>query len=228
MAAVVPLLFHLSFTWVTLNVNDRYLFGGISSWPCLPEPRAQTPSMPSGGASLPIARLAPFVYALLYAASINVIMSMDARLTATAWVAASTDARSVVGLIGRIHAGNRGAGAGHDGGTTVEAVRQASPDLLVLNARFARRFELARRPEGRALLLGSGGRVLGYDEVFRYRAPLPRVGAAAIEAPFREPGRIAAETNPDSIRRWWSIGAAASRPVARSRRSLAGDAAALS
>ena len=187
---VVPLSFHLSFTWVTLYVNDRYLFGGIFVLALF------------AGAACADAfdavrwRLTPrlivaasFVYALLYAASINVMMSMDARLTATAWVTASTDARSVVGLIGRSYMpAIEGPAQVTTVEPTVEAVWQASPDLLVLNARFARRFEQARTPEGRVLLKALADGSLGYDEVFRYRAPLPAWALLQYEAPFRGPG----------------------------------------
>ena len=58
----------------------------------------------------------------------------------------------------------------------------------MLNARFARRFELARRPEGRAFLRALADGSLGYDEVFRYRAPLPAWALLQYEAPFRGPG----------------------------------------
>ena len=82
-------------------MNDRYLLGGVFVL-----------SLFAGAAAADLieairwrraARLlvaASFVYALLYAASINVMMNLDARLAATAWVAAATDARSAVGLVG--------------------------------------------------------------------------------------------------------------------------------
>ena len=185
---VVPLSFHFSFTWVTLYVNDRYLFGGIFVLALF------------AGAACADAfdafrwRLTPrllvaasFVYALLYAASINVMMNLDARHAVTSWVYASTDARSVVGLVGGRAYMPRIAPPAQV--TTVEprveAVRQASPDLLVLNARLAGRFEKARAPEGRALLRALQDGSLGYDEVFRYRAPLPAWALLQYEAAFR-------------------------------------------
>ena len=188
---VVPLSFHLSFTWVTLYVNDRYLFGGIFVL-----------ALFAGAAGADAFddfrwRLTPrllvaasFVYALLYAASINVMMNLDARRAVTSWVYASTDARAVVGLVGgraymaRIEPPAQATTVE----PTVEAVRQASPDLLVLNARFARRFEQARAPEGRVLLRALQDGSLGYDEVFRYRAALPAWALLQYEAPFQGSG----------------------------------------
>jgi hypothetical protein len=66
-----------------------------------------------------------------------------------------------------------------------DAVSQASPDLLVVNARFAERFEQARDPQGRALLRALEDRSLGYEEAFRYRAAIPAWAVLQYEAPFR-------------------------------------------
>ena len=179
---VVPLSFHLCFTWVTLYVNDRYLFGGVFVLSLF----AGAACADALGAvrwrrASTFAAAAAFTYALLYASSINVMMSLDARRAVKAWVAGSTDAQSVVGLIGRsymprIDPPARVITVEPD----VEAVRQAPPDLLILNARFARRFEQARAPEGRALLRALEDGSLGYDEAFRYRAQDAGVGAAAV------------------------------------------------
>ena len=98
----VPVSFHLCFTWVTLYVNDRYLLGGVFVLSLFAG--AAAADLIAATARRRAARLlvaASFVYALLYAASINVMMNLDARNAATAWVAASTGARSVVGLVGR-------------------------------------------------------------------------------------------------------------------------------
>ena len=100
------------------------------------------------------AAAAALTYALLYASSINVMMSLDARRAVKAWVAGSADAQPVVGLIGRSYMPRIDPPARMitvEPG--VEAVRHALHlDLRTLNARFARRFEQARAPEGRALL----------------------------------------------------------------------------
>jgi hypothetical protein len=128
-------------------------------------------------------------YALLYASSINVMMSLDARRAVKAWVAGSTDARSVVGLIGRSYMPRIDPPAlVITVEPEVEAVRKAPPDLLILNARFARRFEQARAPEGRALLRALEDGSLGYDEAFRYRARVPAWALLQYEAPFRGSG----------------------------------------
>jgi hypothetical protein len=187
---VVPLSFHLCFTWVTLYVNDRYLFGGVfvlslfagaACADALDAVRWRRASAFAAAAAL--------TYALLYASSINVMMSLDARRAVKAWVAGSTDARSVVGLIGRSYMPRIDPPAlVITVEAEVEAVRKAPPDLLILNARFARRFEQARAPEGRALLRALEDGSLGYDEAFRYRARVPAWALLQYEAPFRGSG----------------------------------------
>ena len=183
----VPLSFHVCFTWVTLYVNDRYLFGGIFVLALFAG--AACADLIGAARHRAIARLAvaaALVYALLYASSINVMMSLDARRAVKAWIAASTDAGSVVGLLGRSYMPRIEPPA-----RTVivearpDAVSQASPDLLVVNARFAERFEQARDPQGRALLRALENRSLGYEEAFRYRAAIPAWAVLRYEAPFR-------------------------------------------
>ena len=186
----VPVSFHLCFTWVTLYVNDRYLLGGAFVLSLFAG--AAAADLIAAGSRRRAARLlvaASFVYALLYAASINVMMNLDARNAVTAWVAASAGAQSVVGLVGRSYMPRIEPPAqAVTVEATVAAVRQASPDVLVLNARFARRFELARAPEGRAFLRALEDGSLGYDEAFRYRAPVPAWALLQYEAPFQGPG----------------------------------------
>jgi hypothetical protein len=184
---VVPLSFHAFFTWVTLYVNDRYLFGGIFvlalfAGPACSDLLDAARWRRAGRAAV----AAAFVYALLYASSINVMMSLDARRAVKAWVAASTDARSVVGLLGRSYMPSIAPPAR----TVVvepgiDAVSQTSPDLVVVNARFAGRFEQARDPQGRALLRALQDGSLGYDEAFRYRGSIPVWAVLQYEAPFR-------------------------------------------
>jgi hypothetical protein len=183
---VVPLSFHLSFTWVTLYVNDRYLFGGVFVLALF----AGAACADAFGAvrwrrAARLAAAAAFVYALLYASSINVMMSLDARRAVKAWVAARTGARSLVGLVGRSYLPRIEPPAR----VVVvepspESVLQALPDILVMNARFAARFEQARAPEGRALLRALEDGSLGYDEAFRYRARIPAWAVLQYEAPF--------------------------------------------
>jgi hypothetical protein len=184
---VVPLSFHLCFTWVTLYVNDRYLFGGIfvlalfAGAVC-----ADALGAVRWPAVTRLAAAAAFIYALAYASSINVMMSLDARRAVKGWVAAATGEQSVVGLVGRSYMPRIEPPARV---VVVEpsaqAVLQASPELVVMNARFARRFEQARAPEGRALLRALEDGSLGYEEAFRYRARVPVWAVLQHEAPFR-------------------------------------------
>jgi hypothetical protein len=182
--------FHLGFTWVTLYVNDRYLLGGVFVLSLVAG--AAAADLIEAASRRRAARLlvaASFVYALLYAASINVMMNLDARHAVSAWVAASTGARSVVGLVGRSYMPRIEPPAQViTVAATVAAVRQASPDLLVLNARFARRFEQARAPEGRELLKALEDGSLGYEEAFRARSNVPAWALLQYEAPFRGSG----------------------------------------
>jgi len=128
-----------------------------------------------------------------------VMMSLDARRAVKAWVAASADAGSVVGLIGRSYMPRIGPPARvvivEPG---AEAVSQASPDLVVLNARFAGRFEQSRDPKGRAMLRALEDGSLGYEEAFRYRAPIPAWAVLQYEAPFRG-SRESPLTNLDKV-----------------------------
>jgi hypothetical protein len=71
---------------------------------------------------------------------------------------------------------------------SIDAVSQALPDLLVVNARFAERFEQTRDPKGRTLLRALEDGSLGYDEAFRYRAAIPAWAVLQYEAPFRGRG----------------------------------------
>jgi hypothetical protein len=183
----VPLSFHLCFTWVTLYVNDRYLFGGIFVLAVFAG--AACADLLDAARHRKAARLAVaavLTYALLYASSINVMMSFDARRALKAWIAASTEAESVVGLLGRsymprIEPPAKTLVVEAD----IDAVSQASPDLLVVNARFAERYELARNARGRALLRSLDNGSLGYEEAFRYRAAIPAWALLQYEAPFR-------------------------------------------
>jgi len=183
----VPLSFHVCFTWTTLYVNDRYLFGGIfvlalfagaACADALGAVRWRTAAR--------LAAAAAFIYALAYASSINVMMSLDARRALKGWVAAATSEHSVVGLVGRSYMPRIEPPARVVVmEPSAESVLQASPDLVVVNARFAKRFEQARAPEGRALLRALADGSLGYEEAFRHRARIPAWAVLQYEAPFR-------------------------------------------
>lgn len=183
----VPLSFHLLFTCVTRYVNDRYLFGGVFVLSLF----AASACADLMGASRrrPLARLAvaaACVYSLLYAASINVMMTLDSRHAVRAWLAAHTGRGSIVALVGGPYMPDVPPPArGVTVDASVGAVRRSSADVVVLNARFAGRYERARAPEGRALLRALEDGTIGYDEVLRYRAPIPWWALLQYEAPMR-------------------------------------------
>ncbi len=183
----VPLSFHLLFTCVTRYVNDRYLFGGIFVLTLFAA--AACADVMGASRRRPLARFAvaaACVYSLLYAASINVMATLDSRHAVRAWLAAHTRQGSVVALVGgpylpAVPPPARSVTVE----ASVEAVRRASPDLVVLNARFAKRYEQTRAPEGRALLRALADGTLGYEEVLRYRAPIPWWALLQYAAPMR-------------------------------------------
>jgi len=69
---------------------------------------------------------------------------------------------------------------------SVEAVESAAPDFVVLNARYAERFEADRSPSGRALLRSLEAGTLGLHEAFRYRGPVPAWAVLQHERPMRD------------------------------------------
>jgi len=187
---VVPLSFHLLFTCVTRYVNDRYLFGGVFVLALFAA--AACADLMGASRRRPVARLAvaaACVYSLLYAASINVMMTLDARHAVRAWIADSVREHGTVALVGgpylpAVPPPARSVTVD----ASIDAVKQASADVVVLNARFARRYERARAPEGRALLRALADGTLGYEEVLRYRAPIPWWALLQYEPPMRGDG----------------------------------------
>jgi 4-amino-4-deoxy-L-arabinose transferase-like glycosyltransferase len=183
----VPVSFFLFFTCVTRYVNDRYLFGGVFVLALFAG--AAIADVLEASRWRPLARsiaAASCVYALLYAASIDVMMSLDARHATRRWVAANSGAETAVALVG----GDYMPVVDPPARTvivngSVDAVIRAAPDLVVLNARLAGRFERASRPDGRVLLRALEEGTLGYDEVFRYRAPIPAWALLQYEGPIR-------------------------------------------
>ena len=181
----VPLSFHLAYTWATRNVHDRYLYGGVFVLTIFAG--ASLADLVEAGRRTRPARLlagALTAYSLLYAVSINVMMTRDARYEARQWVHRHARNGTKVGLLGageympvieppalpiRVYA-------------DVEGLARVKPELLVVNARYAKRYEA--RPEGRVLLAGLDDGSLGYREVFRYRAPIPAWALLQYAAPF--------------------------------------------
>ena len=195
-----PLSFHLTFTWVTLYVCDRYLFGGDFVLALFAG--AACADLIEAVRWRPAARLAvavSFVYALLYASSVNVMMNLDARHAARRWISAHADERTVIALVGRSYMPRLDPPIR---ATVVNAsldeVTRVAPDLVVLNARFAQRFERASSPEGRELMRALEDGSLGFAEAFRYRTPIPAWALLQYEAPFLGSGESGV-TNLDKI-----------------------------
>ena len=186
---LVPLSFHLTFTWVTLYVNDRYLLGG-----------AFVLALFAGAALADLldarrwrraawfAVAGSIAYSLLYAASINVMMNVDARHAARRWVYAHAGPDTTVGRVGDylpyLDAPVRVIGFMG----SVDDVRGAKPGLIIVNARFAQRFAAERLPARRDMTRGLEDGSLGYAEVFRARAPVPAWALLQYETPFRRAG----------------------------------------
>jgi hypothetical protein len=181
---VVPLSFHLTFTVVTLYVNDRYLFGGVfvlalfagSACADLLDARRwrRTARTVVAGA---------VAYSLLYAASINVMMQRDARWIAREWLQAHAPDDTLVGLVGD-YLPYVGVPLRSIPITTTDDVQNRAPRFIILNARFVQRFASERQPDGRNLLRGLQDGTLGYTEVFRFRAAAPAWAFLWSEAPI--------------------------------------------
>jgi len=185
-----PVSFHLAFTWVTLYVFDRFLLGGIFVFALFAG--AACADLLEAGRWRRVRMFAvagSFVYALLYASSINVMMNLDARKAARSWVYAHASEDTTVAVVGRSYMPYLGPPPKV---VIVDAapedIRRAAPDLVVLNARFAQRYRLGSSSAGRALLRGLDDGSLGYAEAFRYRAPIPAWALLQYEAPFRGSG----------------------------------------
>lgn len=184
---LVPLAFHLTFTWVTLYVCDRYLFGGIfvlalfagsACGDLLESARARRLSWAAAAGAL--------AFSLLYSSSIDVMMSLDARNAARAWVRAHAGGGTIVGVIGRSYVPYLGPPVrAVFVNASVEDVRRVNPGLVVINARLATRYDTERASSGREMLRALEDGSLGYVEVFRYRAPLPAWALLQYEKDFR-------------------------------------------
>jgi len=152
-----PLSFHLAFTWVTLYIFDRFLLGGIFVFALFGG--AVCADLLEAGRWRRVRRFAvagSFLYAPLYASSINVMMNLDARKAARSWVYAHASEDTTVAVIGRSYMPY----LGQPPKVVIvdaapEDIRRAAPDLVVLNARFAQRYRLGSSSAERALL-GTG------------------------------------------------------------------------
>ena len=195
---LVPASFHITFTWVTFFVCDRYLFTGVfvlalfagaTLADLLDATRWHRAAWGTAAAALCVS--------LPYAASVNVMMNLDARKTARDWVRSQAPGDAVVGLVGRyvpyVPPPLRA--------TTIESsadVAAVRPDFIIVNARFAARFQRMRSPAGRDLMRDLRAGTLGYRESLNYRAPLPFWALLQYEPSFRRGGE-AWWTNLDKI-----------------------------
>jgi hypothetical protein len=185
---LVPLSFHVTFTCVTFFVCDRYLFTGLfvlalfagaTLGDMLNATRHRGLALGVAGAALCLS--------LPYAASVNVMMNLDARKAARDWVQRQAPDGSVVGLVGRyvpyfpppLRA------------VAIESSADAAaarPAFIVVNARFAARFQRMRSPAGRELMRDLRAGSLGYARCMDYRAPLPFWAWLQYEPSFRRGG----------------------------------------
>ncbi|MDO8836587.1 MAG: hypothetical protein Q7V01_13380, partial [Vicinamibacterales bacterium] len=190
---LVPVSFHVTFTWVTFFVCDRYLFTGVfvlalfagaTLGDLLDATRHRRAAV--GMAVVAVCLSLP------YAASVNVMMNLDARKAARAWVQQQAPGGSVVGLVGRyvpylpppLHA------------ATIESSADAAalrPAFIIVNARFAARFQRMRSPAGRELMRDLRSGALAYRPCMDYRAPLPAWALLQYEPSFRRGGEA-----------WWT------------------------
>lgn len=182
---LVPLSSHLTFTLVALYVNDRYLFGGVFVL-----------ALFAGAAASDLwdarrwrvaARAAvclSLAWSFLYAASVNAMMTRDARAAARAWIVARSGIETVVGAVGwyvpYLAPPLRTARL-----ESPEDVRSRRADLVVVNERFAGRLAAARPSGWQRAIAGLRDGSLGYREAFRRRSPIPRWAVLQYEAPFR-------------------------------------------
>jgi 4-amino-4-deoxy-L-arabinose transferase-like glycosyltransferase len=183
---VVPISFYLLFTCVTMYVTDRFLLGGL--FVLVLFAAAACADLIDLTRWQPIPRLAvgaALTYALMYAASINVMMSVDSRYAVRRWVARHAPAGTVVALVGSYRAVIDPPAHAVTVDASVDAVTRAAPDLIVLNARYAGRFDHERSPDGRLLLKALEDGTLGYEEVLRYRSPVPAWAVLRHERPMR-------------------------------------------
>ncbi len=171
---VVPFSFHLTFTWVTLYVNDRYLFGGVFVLALFAGAAVADLLAVRRRRALAAAIVAlTFTHAALRAASIDVMMSLDSRHAVREWVQSDAPDGSLAGLIGDYLPEFGGPVEPFALEPTIAGVTATRPRYVVLNDRFARRFHGDRAPGTQALLEVLADGSLGYEEVLRYRTPLP-------------------------------------------------------
>ncbi len=182
---LVPLAFHLTFTWVTMYVSDRYLFGGVFVLVLFAGAAVADIVEPASLRAWRVTAVAAIAsYTLLYGASINVMMNLDARHVARQWLRTHAGPAVAVGLVGGYQPELR-AFAKTVGVSTTGDLEAHRPDWLLVNDRFAYRYRQSRRPESRTLMSGLADGSLGYREVFRHRGQVPFWAVLQYDPVFR-------------------------------------------
>jgi hypothetical protein len=139
-----------------------------------------------------------FAYSLLYAASIDVTLNLDARYAAERWMAAHIGPDDLVGAVGvraylpRVHAYRW-----RDLPADEEALRAIAPRFVVLNARYAER--LATREPHRRFVEGLRSGDLGYTLVLRQQPSRLPAWALLQYDPMIANGREDGVTNLDKL-----------------------------
>jgi hypothetical protein len=196
---LVPVSFHLTFTFVTLYGHDRFLFGGVFvaalfAGSILADLLDQVRMRVAGRAAV----AGILGYSLLSAVSVNAMMRVDARKTARLWVEDRAAEGDRLGLIGWYMPTPGPSVRPVWLEATRAAVTGAMPEWLMLNSRYASRFAYDRSSLGRELIAGLDDGSLGYVEVFRYRGPVPSWAILQYDEQFRRP-RESSWTNLDKI-----------------------------
>jgi hypothetical protein len=182
---LVPLSFHLTFTWVELYVCDRYLFPGILvlslfAGAALADLLNRVPHRQYARAAVGIS----LAWSLLYAVSVNLMVTRDAREDARQWIHDHATGRARVGIVG-FYLPWLGPDIHGQEVNSIPEIERDRPDLVFLNERHAQRFLqdrfYSRRNMWRALENGS----LGYQEAFRRRGSLPFWALLQYEPVFR-------------------------------------------
>lgn len=112
-----------------------------------------------------------FVYTLLYAATVDVLMIRDSRYAAERWLRARVHGGDSVGIVFPTRVLPRLDGISASDMGTIEELRSGRPAYFILNADYARAIPPAT-PLGE-LIAGLQRQSLGYHLAFRYRAPAP-------------------------------------------------------
>jgi len=196
---LVPLSFTLTFTFVTMYVNDRYLFGGVFvtalfAGSFLADALDRWRSR-AGGRAVVAGVLG---YSLLYAGSVNVMMLVDSRKAVRPWLEAHGVEGQRVGVIGSYMPEVGPAFRPVNLRAERAAVAASMPEWLVLNGRYASRFEKERSPLGRELMAALADGSLGYVEVSRHRGALPGLALLQYDPQFSN-SRESTWTNLDKI-----------------------------